>query len=434
VSGSFRRASSEADIDRSDVIVNAIVELNELKKVGSKSSSRRKQPCGPGADALKDWFDDNSSSDDGDGGRPENSQYSATSFSVSLMDLANRLDMEPDRVASALYSLQKRGIISYSVADTMVYVTTSNSEISSSLRQFSMSSEFETYLKDFYELNINGSAKSGSISSTKVFLHCWMKYVSHSVNKILTRVMTDASNRVLDMWRVGCVVSSTLGGDKSLDSVNDEKYVEKGADEPDMSDKKRKVMDFLCHYMRNLSSHHEAHVMPEQHSEPSDHSAISSSMMELENAFHNVEVPIVHCSKSFRDIRNQMLKPSSESEDKWQCEFWNDAIRMIRHPRLIEFAKSITNHSPSSHKESSNVSVYHHHLVRQKSSYYNFQLIPLFIAKIFHGLNSYLLKQDEWVATGLWGKYRSVAFENIVDIIGKQLLDEARNSNVTPSL
>ena len=426
VTGSFRRASSESDVDRSDVIVNAIVELNEHHKGNKRDARHRKRPSGPGADALKDWFDDNSSSDDNNDGISgrDNSQYSAASFSVSLMDLANRLNMEPDRVASALYSLQKRGVISYTIAETMIYVTSSTSDISSSLRLFAKSPEFETYLEEFYKLNAKFLSKSGPISAIKVLLHCWMKHISHAVNKILIRVMTDASNRVLDMWRVGCVVSSTLNGGKVSDGSKEETSV---LGTTENSENKRKVMDFLCHYMRHLSSHHEAHVSnTAQDSKPSDSTLISSSMIELENEFRSVEVPIMKCSLSFREIRSQILtKPGAEREDKWQGDFWNDVIRMIRHPQTIEFSKSITSHVSSSVQDSSSFSAYHRQLVRQRSSYYNFELIPLFVAKIFHGLGSNLVKQDDWVASGLWGRYRNVAFDNIVYVIKQQLHDES---------
>jgi hypothetical protein len=87
----------------------------------------------------------------------------------------------------------------------------------------------------FVTVNADGRNIAGDKSSHCTCLECWLLKLAQQVQTHVTKISGEASDRILDIWRMGGVIES-----KELSQYRNRKQ--------------ELLMDFLCHYMDSMAS------------------------------------------------------------------------------------------------------------------------------------------------------------------------------------
>jgi hypothetical protein len=193
-------------------------------------------------------------------------------------------------VAKALWGLQKRGLLEYSLSLPAVYVTVNVLACYDSILDMTRSGERGgergegqgegnrvgsalVYSNDYTTTSIRtsitattasnstreSSSKSDGDSST--ILNDWVWHLSVRVCEVLTRIESGVSRRSGDMWRVGNVIASACVPEKNLGSDSRSKSregelcmeVKNSAESSLESDAQEGASSFLCRYLEMLS-------------------------------------------------------------------------------------------------------------------------------------------------------------------------------------
>ncbi len=442
ITGRFRSATSASQIDRTDVIVNAIITLNKFKsaKKGAplnNSSVKKTDRYGMMSDNAL-WDDAKHISDDDNTSGTNNrdsASYSGVEFIVSLMDIANFVRMDTDEVSTALYILQKKGVLSYTMSDPMIYITILKNNISEDIKSYFNCSKF---LWDIDESRLL------DLPVNNLLCYFWMRHAARRVGDILNFVVKDAACRVMDMWRIGSIISATLNidvtpGKHVAQSSNVDKIsLSEEISELTLADKQKLIMNFLCHYMSHLAPKQKSSTVssagsilyaPENIQEAPN--IEGGALLEFEHLFHTVCTPIIQVSMdytAYKVIMHRMATHSCSdiqapsSDEKWCLTFWRDMIVLASHPNIAELVKSVLSAADQNRKIP--FILMQSNLLLANIQYYTLDLVPLFIARIFHGLSSNKLNMNDWAPSGYWGKYKNVNFQDILNSTKDYLNDK----------
>ena len=339
--------------------------------------------------------------------------YGGLEFRVSLIDLANRLQIDADATARSLYVLRKKNVLSYSMSDSKIYLTILRDGLSSSIRKYQ-------------EISVGQSSLSDANKRGTSWLNMWIWSISERVNNILAQNVNCVATRVLDMWRVGKMICSLTSHGSTASSSHATADVltsqEKGMCSHQLPESlrglsareiQRTLNDFVCDfYIGNLA--------PKKSGSESDETDWSSSeaMGSMVQMFYELGVPIIWVENS----------PDNETTSFKKSQCSSHAVhKRHRHSGLQAASRKVTDDFLFDIRALS-IDVRLHELIAPLLSFDNLisdQWIPigspaalksLFIAKIFHGLSSNLLQQQDWLHTGLWGRYSQVDFQCIIGI------------------
>jgi hypothetical protein len=212
-------------------------------------------------------------------------------FYVTLTEIC-QFSPHREGVAKALWGLQKRGLLEYSLSLPAVYVTVNVHACYDSMLDMTRSGErgaekgeeqgqgegnrvgsAVVYSNDYTTTSIctstaattalnsarDSSSKSDGDRST--ILNDWVWHLSVCVCDVLTRIESGVSRRSGDMWRVGNVIASTCVPEKDLGSDSRSKSregelcmeVKNSAVSSLESDAQEGASSFLCRYLEMLS-------------------------------------------------------------------------------------------------------------------------------------------------------------------------------------
>lgn len=330
--------------------------------------------------------------------------YGGAEFRVSLLALATKLRVDPDSVARSLYSMRKKNIFSYSLSNTKVYISVSKRHLCS---------DISGYKFDLAEKLFTDDGRRSYLS----LLSDWLWSVSTRVNKILQTNVDCAATRVLDMWRIGSMIAAVTvadirpGGKVLIDEIASSAksdhvgcILPKCFLEMSPSNRQKTMTDFVCdYYISHLAPRREMfgnglYIKPSR--------CISSGnddvQSELEILFYSINVPIFQCLEhDSRSPRAERLGLKLAS-DKFYLNFLNDIHSVGTDPRLLDTVETVLSAG----------------IIQWGSSIDKVRLSIkcLYMAKIFHGLCSHMLRQQDWAHTGMWGRYINVEFDCIVSV------------------
>ena len=203
-------------------------------------------------------------------------------------------DTNPHRegVAKALWGLQKRGLLEYSLSLPAVYVTVNVQTCYDSLLEWNRSEERggerregqgqDNRVDSAVICSIDATTNTSSMCTTtaattamngargssrksdsdgSTLLNDWVWNLSVRVCDVLTRIESGVSRRSEDMWRVGNIIASTCAVAKDLgsDSRSKRRDGELCVEEKETvissleSDAQEGASSFLCHYLETLS-------------------------------------------------------------------------------------------------------------------------------------------------------------------------------------
>jgi hypothetical protein len=383
VKGHFKGHNSIDSIGSKDPLINAIMELNEIKKkTASKSLSKsmtmldnininysaqefRKNAFGD----SNMWTDNTADSSSEDS---NNASYSGVEFKVSLVKLVNKLHSDPEIVSRGLYDFQKIGLINYSMSESKVFLTLDISEtIHRILVKNESSFDFELY-------------KSSPSLCMKKLYFSWINKISLDVKKRLDGIVDDSSTRVDDMWRIGNMINLVHEvGDKA----------DKASLPPWLSiqDRQKTLMDFISNYyikhLAPMKNRDETHQLI----------ATDSNMDSMKEVFMNISSPIIKTGQ----LQSAMIQ-------KEILRFKQDLIQLISNPSMNELVKSVV-------FSRQNDNIYLHDVNSSDIDYALKSVTAHFAARIFHGLASDRIQSSEWMAAGYWNRHRDIDFMFIVN-------------------
>lgn len=330
---------------------------------------------------------------------------------MSLLELANRLQVDPDNAARRLYMMRKSNIFSYSLTDSKIYVNILKKGLASSLMRW-----FAKNSPDY-------------IMTLELFLK-WLWFVAEKVNELLVTNVRCAATRVLDMWRMGNIIAAMTGSDPGLDSpsvyTSQDSVCEVNSSLKNMDpDARQRILtDFICdYYIGNLAPRRYADRKP-INCILTDHSVF---LKEIERLFYHVQLPI-YVIDGPDDALNSKRFYESGDRNSVNIEytgaripsanmvklFYNDVESLNCDPRLDDIVKSVS----LSHK-----------LPISNSTQLRFSFLwlkSLYVAKILHGLASHWLSQQDWASTGLWAKYANFHFDCIVRSVNTCLVMQVK--------
>ena len=409
VTGRFRDHNKADTVDMSDPLVNLILELNQVKKpavadfpglnliefhasIDANAQyiylDKRKVVDKHGFELEHVWneyslqqnHDTNSSS------------YGGLEFRVSLLEIANRLCIDPDNVSRSLYILRKRNILSYTMSNSMTYMTVSKASLVADIETFTSAHENEFSVEKSIECEYN----------------LWLRYVAKRVTSIVDSNLRCASTRVLDMWRVGNLVNVVAPAYE----VHDQEGGLKGAADvsPFLSsmsaDQRQKMLtDFVCDYYASELAPKKDHIERCNASRPS---SSDSNLVLMEKMFYDIELPVHsltngdHDAESGRNIVIGEVRSRSHfgmmKLPLRQLEiFARDLRQLLVNPKLCQIVELLVCSLDAPSQADA------------------LPLKALYVAKIFHGFSSAFLNAQDWLPTGFWGRYTGLNFDCIVN-------------------
>jgi hypothetical protein len=218
--------------------------------------------------------------------------HSFNTFNYFTLTEINPFSPHREGVAKALWGLQKRGLLEYSLSLPAVYVTVNVNACYDSMLDRSRSVErggergegqgqdggnrigsAVVCSNDYTTTSVCTTAAANTVSNiardsssksdrdSSTILNDWVWYLSVRVCDVLTRIESGVSRRSGDMWRVGNVIASTCVPAKDLgpDSRSKRKEgemcleYENSAASSLESDAQEGASSFLCRYLEMLS-------------------------------------------------------------------------------------------------------------------------------------------------------------------------------------
>lgn len=339
---------------------------------------------------LHNMWDENTLQRDHD---VNSSSYGGLEFRVSLLEIANRLCVDPDSVSRSLYVLRKRNILSYSMSNSMVYMTVSTASLTSDIEAFVATRQKEV------PLAVEPSAETG--------YNEWLRSVARRINSIVETNLRCAATRVLDMWRVGNMidaVSPAVEGQDQGACVMSSECMPPCFLSTTAEQKQKILTDFVCdYYVRELAPKKDLL----EHSNTSKPPSSDPSILQMENLFYGIELPVYtlanegHAAESdlssIAKIRIRSRIGMKKLPQRQLEAFTQDLRQLFLIPRLSEILELFFRSFDASSKID------------------ELSVKALYMAKIFHGFSSAFLNQQEWIPTGFWGRYSELSFDCIVD-------------------
>ena len=217
VKGTFKYDCTKHKDVSSSAIVSAMVKCNTC---GHKRNE-------PSVSDDVSFFDDNYKNTSAHSGHSSNSSgsYKLQAFDCSIEDICNETGLERNQVTKVLYSLQSNGILSYTLCNPAVFISTSTCK----------HMEFDS-LQDVYTWITAVATKILDKSNTMELLN---------------------KQRILDMWKIARIISGEQAETSGASGVEN--------DNPGLrmeDTHQNTMMSFLCHYLDYLSDsgQHQAHL------------------------------------------------------------------------------------------------------------------------------------------------------------------------------
>ena len=201
--------------------------------------------------------------------------------------------------------------------------------------------------------------------------------VTERINEINAR----ASARTLDMWRLGATVAECGPGHQEH------------------------ISSLLCHYMESLSGC-SGGAMEEE--------AASGDMGGLLEAFEQKQVPLVYLPSRHAEVQGGDGQGGKELE-----RLLLDAVVLRRDPRLFELVRLLGRVAPTAADGTLADQVQAETRVLQAT----------YVSRVLHGIPSSLIPPAHWRSHPLWGKYRGVNFDDVVQAVLGQM-DQSNFSSV----
>lgn len=216
ITGRFRVMSTKlADLSRSDVIVRGLLAINTVQdegedRVSTAAECRMKsisQSSG-GYGLGNGEYSERTHSASEVGVTPRGNSYgsSIVSFACSRLTLALECGLTVQEVSNGLYSLQCRGLLEYTLDDSCVYLEVMQDDEGEGEDLPTENTHIEKHLimrlRDY--LTTIGEANCKHLSTANYHAYVW--YAARHVHSLLRSINSLASERIVDMWRVGSTI------------------------------------------------------------------------------------------------------------------------------------------------------------------------------------------------------------------------------------
>ena len=283
------------------------------------------------------------------------------SFDVSLLELALALSMSTDSVSQCLYEQQKRGLVSYTFSEPSLYVKVLPHD---SHRPIALPCNDESSL----------------LAET---FNSWLWGIAKHIHTTHATRCSDTSRKLLDMWRLGVILTDSVDFTASIDETTHGEPVPasegKTSDVHQKGSRQHEVMDFICYYMEYIS--------PQRTISLSDN--MNPCMLKWKNLFDAVPLPFAVQFERF----------SREDIEKVPCI--NKAVRsvavLLRDPNLAEIVNNFMKISQVTVSSPEGRVARNHSLV-------------LYAIRVLYGLSSKNIQSAEWKDRGHWMTSVDISF------------------------
>jgi superfamily II DNA helicase RecQ len=414
IQGSFRLPSLKVDeFSETDILVKALLQLNETPPTAMKNSikswginlasqrytnnsgsmyqqKQQQQRAGASSDLV---------------GHPN--EYDKVSFRLSLLRLAEHCSLSRDETSYGLYSLQKRGILEYSLSDPALYITLKP-------RGHAM----EGYHKFF----TTGAGAQGKVDLTELQAHqmnfCyWIWKLALRVTQSINDNEGVASQRNIDIWQAGHVMKESPANVENPDSLQNN------------------ISDFLCYYLDCVSGS----SVTSRYTLGSNDSLSDSEQVvqQLYAQFLDVKSPLMSCqypekvnTDTHEDVES--IEDANIHNSSVIKSIIDDANNALCDPNVKEILDNVSNgwksflHKLPLLKSNDNDDNNNNDKETDKEMEVvncilasQAKLQALYACKILHGLSTPLLNQGARNNSVYWAKYKDTHFGSMFTLLNE---------------